>query len=142
MGDGSSKGPSTIEAKLLAKPIPGGYTAPGEYEVEYTYANGVRHVCKSTTVNNIFGAKGRDPKPGELPHGVKFEGPDGWLYVTRGKIEASKPELLKDPVTEKEGGVRQRRPHGQLLRVREDPQAADLRRRRSATGRRRCATSG
>jgi predicted dehydrogenase len=97
------KGPSTIEARLLAKPIPGGYTAPGEYEVEYTYANGVRHRCVSTTVNNIFGAKGRDPKPGELPHGVKFEGPDGWLYVTRGKIEASKPELLKDPVTEKEG---------------------------------------
>ena len=56
------KGPSTIEAKVLAKPIPGGYTAPGEYEVEYTYANGVRHLCKSTTVNNIFGAKGREPK--------------------------------------------------------------------------------
>ena len=100
------KGPSTIEAKVLKEPIPGGYTAPGEYEVGYGYyASPVRHVCKSTTVNNIFGARGRDPKPGELGHGVKFEGKDGWLYVTRGKIEASRPDILKDPVTEKEGQV-------------------------------------
>jgi predicted dehydrogenase len=98
-------GPATVEAKVLTKPAPGGYTAPGEYEVEYTYASGVRHVCKSTTVNNIFGAKARDPKPGERPHGVLFEGQDGWLYVTRGKIEASKPEILKDPVTEKAAQV-------------------------------------
>jgi predicted dehydrogenase len=100
------KGPSTVEAKVLKKPVKGGYTAPGEYEVEYRYyASPVRHVCKSTTVNNIFGAKGRDPKPGELPHGVKFEGTEGWLYVTRGKIEASNPEVLKDPVTAKEAQV-------------------------------------
>lgn len=100
------KGPSTIEAKVLKKPVPGGYTAPGEYEVEYGYyASPVRHVCRSTTVNNIFGSEGRDPKPGELPHGVKFEGTDGWLYVTRGRIEASKPEILKDPVTEKAAQV-------------------------------------
>jgi predicted dehydrogenase len=94
-------GPVSVEGKVLAKPIPGGYTTPGEYEVRYTYANGVRHLCKSTTVNSIFGTESRKPKPGELPHGVKFEGTDGWLYVTRGKIEASKPELLNDPVTEK-----------------------------------------
>jgi predicted dehydrogenase len=96
-------GPVTVEGKILAKPIPGGYTAPGEYEVEYTYANGVRHRCVSTTVNTIYGTKGRELKPGELPHGVKFEGPGGWIFVTRGKIEASKPELIRDPVTEKEG---------------------------------------
>jgi predicted dehydrogenase len=100
------KGPSTIEAKVLKKPIPGGYTAPGEYEVVYGYsASPVRHVCRTTTVNNIFGSKGRDPKAGELGHGIKFEGKDGWLFVTRGKIEASKPEILKDPVTDKEAQV-------------------------------------
>jgi Oxidoreductase family, C-terminal alpha/beta domain len=27
---------------------------------------------------------------------VKFEGKEGWIYVTRGKIEASRPELLKE----------------------------------------------
>jgi predicted dehydrogenase len=99
-------GPSTVEAKVLKTPVKGGYTAPGEYEVEYRYdASPIRHICKSTTVNNIFGAKGRDPKPGELPHGVKFEGTDGWLYVTRGRIEASNPEVLKDPVTVREAQV-------------------------------------
>jgi predicted dehydrogenase len=96
-------GPVTVEGKVLSKPVPGGYTAPGEYEVEYTYANGVRHRCVSTTANTIFGTKAPGPKPGGPPHGVKFEGPDGWIFVTRGRIEASNPELIKDPVTEKEG---------------------------------------
>ncbi len=98
-------GPTTVEGRVLTKPVPGGFTAPGEYEIEYTYANGVRHRCTTTTANTIFGTKGRDPKPGERLHGVLFEGPDGWLYVTRGKIEASKPELLKEPVTEKEAKI-------------------------------------
>jgi predicted dehydrogenase len=89
-------GPVTVEGKVLSKPIPGGFTAPAEYEVTYTYANGVEHRCRSTTVNNIYGGKDREPKPGERQHGVLFEGPDGWLYVTRGRIEASKPEILGD----------------------------------------------
>jgi predicted dehydrogenase len=94
-------GPHTIEAKLLAEPIPGGFTAPSEYVVEYTYANDVRHRCVSTTANNIYGGEARRLKPGELYHGVKFEGTDGWIYVTRGKIEASRPEILSEPLTSK-----------------------------------------
>lgn len=94
-------GPKTIEGKSLTKPIAGGYTAPAEYEVDYTYANGVRHRCISTTANNIFGGAGRKPTPGELLHGIKFEGTEGWIYVTRGKIEASKPELITDPLKSK-----------------------------------------
>ena len=31
-----------------------------------------------------------------------FEGPDGWLYVTRGTIEASKKEILQDKFTDKD----------------------------------------
>jgi predicted dehydrogenase len=94
-------GPSTIEGKALAIPIAGGYTAPSEYEMVYTYANGVRHRCISTTANSIFGSKAREPKAGELLHGVKFEGPEGWIYVTRGVLEASKPELIKEPLKTK-----------------------------------------
>ena len=29
-------------------------------------------------------------------HGTRFEGTDGWIWVTRGKIEASRPEILTD----------------------------------------------
>jgi hypothetical protein len=35
-------------------------------------------------------------------HGIKFEGADGWLWVTRGKIEASKPELLNEKLSAEE----------------------------------------
>ena len=89
-------GPVTVEGRTTAGQVPGGFTAPGEYELEYTYAGGVRHRCVSTTADTIYGSPARKPGPGELAHGVKFEGPDGWLYVTRGKIEASRPELLHD----------------------------------------------
>jgi predicted dehydrogenase len=96
-------GPLTIEGKWLVKPVPGGYTAPSEYVVEYTYANGVRHHCISTTANNIYGGTPgpRPRKKGELLHGVKFEGTDGWIYVTRGEIKASRPELISEPLTSK-----------------------------------------
>jgi len=91
-------GPQTIEGQATVEPVAGGFTAPAEYAVEYTYANGVRHRCVSTTANNIFGGEARPLKAGESFHGVKFEGPDGWILVTRGKIEASRPELLKEPL--------------------------------------------
>ena len=91
-------GPKTIEGKATVDPVPGGYTAPAEYAVEYTYANGVRHRCISTTADTIFGSEARPLKEGELRNGVKFEGKDGWIYVTRGKIEASRPEILSEPL--------------------------------------------
>ena len=90
-------GPKTIEGKATVDPVPGGFTAPAEYAVEYTYANGVRHHCVSTTADTIFGTEARPLKDGELRTGVKFEGKDGWIYVTRGKIEASRPEILSEP---------------------------------------------
>jgi predicted dehydrogenase len=95
-------GPATVEGKALSTPIAGGYTAPAEYEVVFTYANGVRHRCVSTTADSIFGSSARDIKQGELRHGVKFEGPEGWIYVTRGKLEASRPELIKEPLKSKQ----------------------------------------
>ena len=94
-------GPVSVEGKLLVQPVPGGYTAASEYDLTYTYANGVVHRCMSTTINGWNGSVLRQPKPGELPHGVKFEGPDGWIFVTRGKIEASRPEILSQPLENK-----------------------------------------
>lgn len=84
-------GPVSVEAKPGVEMIPGGFTALSEYQVEYKYANGVTHSCHSTNANAwngaVVDAKGQQ-------HGVKFEGADGWIWVTRGKIEASNPELL------------------------------------------------
>ena len=34
----------------------------------------------------------------EQHNGVKFNGADGWIFVTRGRIEASKPEMLNEPL--------------------------------------------
>jgi predicted dehydrogenase len=88
-------GPITVEGRPLVEPIPGGYTAASQYRVRYTYANGVEHLCYSTTANQWNGAKAGDPRPDEMHHGVKFEGTDGWIFVTRGEIRASDRELLE-----------------------------------------------
>jgi predicted dehydrogenase len=87
--------PAKVAGKPTVEMIPGGFTASSEYAVEYTYADGVVHRCRSTAANNWFGGV-VDPKGQQ--HGVKFTGADGWIFVTRGKIEASDPELLKKPL--------------------------------------------
>ncbi|MFO0976370.1 MAG: Gfo/Idh/MocA family oxidoreductase [Planctomycetaceae bacterium] len=88
-------GPVSIEAKPLVDMIPDGFSATSEYAVNYTYANGVTHSCNSTAANEWNGAVA-DPKGQQ--HGVKFEGSDGWIWVTRGAIEASNPEFLTTPL--------------------------------------------
>ncbi len=89
-------GPVSIEAKPRVEMIAGGFSAFSEYEVHYTYANGVTHSCESTPANAWNGAV--VDQAGQQ-HGVKFEGADGWIFVTRGKIEASHPDLLTTPLS-------------------------------------------
>lgn len=89
------EGPTAVEAKVLAEPIPGGYTAISEYEVTFTWAGGVRHVAKTTRDDNIFG--GVVNKNGQR-NGIKFEGTDGWIWVTRGDIDASKDDIITTPL--------------------------------------------
>ena len=88
-------GPESIEAKALSEPIPGGYSAIADYRIDFVYPNGVTHTCESTRDNTVSG--GVVNAGGKL-HGVRFEGPDGWIWVTRGKIEASSPEILTEPL--------------------------------------------
>ena len=88
-------GPVSIAANPLVKMIPGGFTAYSQYGVEYGYGDGVVLACDSTTANAWNGAV---IDPNGWQHGVKFEGESGWIFVTRGKIEASEPELLTTPL--------------------------------------------
>jgi predicted dehydrogenase len=87
-------GPTSVKATPLVDMIPGGYTASSQYEVKYTYANGVVHNCRSTTAN---GWNGIVFDPNGQQNGVKFIGKDGWVWVTRKEIEASNPEILVEP---------------------------------------------
>jgi predicted dehydrogenase len=89
------KGPDTVEGKVLVEPVPGGYTAFSEYEIVFTYASGVRHVAKTTRDDNIFG--GVVNKDGQR-NGIRFEGPNGCIWVRRGAIEASDDALLTTPL--------------------------------------------
>jgi predicted dehydrogenase len=88
-------GPVSIEGKPLVEMIPGGFTAASEYEVQYVYPNGVTQSCRSTAANAW---NGRVVDSAGQQHGVKFEGAGGWIFVTRGKIEASEAELLTTPL--------------------------------------------
>jgi predicted dehydrogenase len=90
-------GPVAVEGKALAQPIPGGYTAISEYNVRFTYPNGVLHNVRTTKADNIFGAV---EEPDGQRNGIRFEGSDGWIWVNRGNLRASDPALLTTPLAE------------------------------------------
>jgi predicted dehydrogenase len=90
-------GPVAVEGKVLAQPIPGGYTAIAEYEVKFSYANGVLHTARTTTADNIYGGIA-DPQ-GQR-NGVRFEGSEGWIWVNRGNLRASDKALIETPLPE------------------------------------------
>jgi predicted dehydrogenase len=71
-------GPIRIQATKATFPADGLYDTATSFEVVYEYANGVTLITSSDG------------------HGVRFEGPDGWVHVDRGFLEASPPELLHE----------------------------------------------
>jgi predicted dehydrogenase len=87
--------PRRVKSKALTQPVPGGYTTFSEYEVHYTYENGVRLNIRTTTDDNIFG---EHVNPKGQPNGIRFVGSDGWIWVNRDTITASDPELLRKPL--------------------------------------------
>ena len=88
-------GPVSVQGQSLVPMIPGGFTAASEYAVAYTYANGVTQLTRSTHGNDW---KGSVLDKTVQQHGVRFEGTGGWIFVTRGKIEASHGDLLTTPL--------------------------------------------
>ena len=90
-------GPVAIEGKPTSDLVPGGYTAYSEYDIHYTYPNGVTSHVMTTTNDAWTGAQVKKGE-GKEHHGITFIGSDGWLWVTRGSIQASKPEIIHDPL--------------------------------------------
>jgi predicted dehydrogenase len=89
--------PERVEAKRLTEPVPGGYNAYSDYEVDYTYANGIELKIRTTPDDSIFGAVVN--KSGQR-NGIKFEGTEGWIWVNRATIEASDKELITAPLAD------------------------------------------
>ena len=87
--------PREVEAQALSQPIPGGYTTFAEYEVRYTYANGVTLRVHTTKDDDIYG---EIVNPKGQRNGIRFEGSSGWIWVNRREITASDPELLRTPL--------------------------------------------
>lgn len=87
--------PTGIESKALAEPIPGGYTAISDYEVKFTYPNGVIFTVRSTRDDNPFGGV---VKPDGQRNGIRFEGEKGWIWVNRDGIDASEHDIITQPL--------------------------------------------
>jgi len=89
------RAPVRVESTRFAEAIPGGYDAISDYEVRYTYADGIKLTIRSTPDDSIFGAT---VNPQGQRNGIRFEGTDGWLWVNRSELKASDPELLRTPL--------------------------------------------
>jgi predicted dehydrogenase len=89
--------PTRISSKALSVPIPGGYTTIADYEVKFTYPNGVVFNVRSTRDDDPFGGT---VKADGQRNGIHFEGSDGWIWVNRDQIKATERELLSKPLPE------------------------------------------
>jgi hypothetical protein len=91
------EGPVAVEGKPLIDQISGGYTAFSQYEVIFDWGDGIQHVVTTTKDDNIFG--GIVNKEGQR-NGIRFEGTEGWVWVTRGDLKASDDALLTTPLSD------------------------------------------
>ena len=88
-------GPVSVEGKPLAEPIPGGYTAFSDYEVNYTYANGVRHTVRATHNDSIYGG---GVKEDGQHNGISLKGATAGFGSVRAELQASDDALISTPL--------------------------------------------
>jgi predicted dehydrogenase len=95
-------GPVAIDGKSLKEMIPGGYDAASKYRVNMKYANGVTMTIVDESTRDERDVMNKEDKNGkpQTPNGIQFIGSDGWIFVTRGAIKASKDDLLSMPLPE------------------------------------------
>jgi predicted dehydrogenase len=126
--------PTRIESKALTEPVPGGYTAISDYEVKFTYPNGVIFNVRTTPDDSPFGAV---IKPDGQRNGIRFEGSEGWIWVNRDEINANDRELLSKPLPEDAERLYQSNDHMgnffECIKTRKDPIADVVTGHRSAT---------
>jgi predicted dehydrogenase len=104
--------PREVEAKALSEPIAGGFTAFADYDVRYTYENGVGLHVRTTKEDDIFGDPVKDLVNAKGQHnGIRFVGSDGWIWVNRHEIKASDPALLHTPVDDEKDRLQVSRNH-------------------------------
>ena len=75
-------GPVEIEGQT-EYPKDGLWDVHGPFRIEYTYANGVKVICADE---------------GKVKSGVTFEGDQGWVWVTRGRIDTEPKSLLTSTI--------------------------------------------
>jgi len=80
--DADHSGPVKIDGQGVF-PENGLWDTPLTWSIDYTYANGVR-------VNFTDNSKNRQ--------GVRFEGTEGWIHVTRSSIEADPKSMLRSVI--------------------------------------------
>ncbi|MHC4643659.1 MAG: Gfo/Idh/MocA family protein [Planctomycetota bacterium] len=102
-------GPVEIEGKGDF-PESGLFTTSKKADVTYTYANGVKLLLKTGGGN------------------TRFEGSEGWVFVTRGKIDAEPKSLLQEKIGADEIKLYNSRDHKQnfldCIKSRKDPIAS------------------
>ena len=115
--DGS--GPVAVEGKG-SFPAEGLFNVPTSFEVTYTYANGVTLICRSKGEN-----------------GIRFEGSDGWVFVSRSRIDAHPKKLLTSVIGPDEVHLYESKDHRadlvECIRTRAQPVAPAEVGHRSAT---------
>ena len=75
-------GPVEIQGQA-EYPKDGLWDVHGDFSIEYAYANGVKVICADEKKNKS---------------GITFEGAEGWVYVTRGLIDAQPKSLLSSAI--------------------------------------------